>query len=260
MIKNEDQKVVGVIPAHLNSIRFPNKILFPFYNIPMIEHVRRRALLCKRFSNVIVATCDHEIADQINKFGGEVIMTSKSHSNGTTRVAEAIEKIDCSHVVIIQGDEPLLLPQYLDLILDSIINKPKIDAWNVTGPLNTIEELDQQSFVKCATTESQKILYCFRRSPSFVSLDVQKSYIRKILGLIAFRKNSLLKISKMKPSIIEEREFIEQIRIIVNGFSFYSISVSKSTPSVNEPNDELTILKMLKNDKEQMTILEKILK
>ena len=248
-MKVKNLEIVLVIPAHLNSVRFPQKILFPFYNLPMIEHVRRRALLCRQFSKVIVATCDKEISDVVESFGGEVIMTSKSHSNGTTRVAEAVKKIDCSHVIIVQGDEPLLLPRYLDLIISSISKAPRIDAWNITGTINKPEELDQHSFVKCAITSSQKILYCFRRSPSFNDFDKQKKYIRKILGLIAFKKSVLLEISNIKPSIIEEFEFIEQMRIIVNNFSFYSIPVKESLPSVNEPIDEFEILERLKKMK-----------
>ena len=107
-------KIVAVIPAHLASVRFPRKILFDFHGLPMIEHVRRRALLSKSISDVYVATCDNEIADVIKSFGGKVIMTSNSHTNGTSRVAEAIADIECSHVMLLQGDEPLLLPRHLD--------------------------------------------------------------------------------------------------------------------------------------------------
>jgi len=79
----------------------------------MIEHVRRRALMCPSLDRVVVATCDDEIASTVRDFGGEVIMTSNTHRNGTTRVAEAAGKIGCSHVVLLQGDEPLLLPRHV---------------------------------------------------------------------------------------------------------------------------------------------------
>ena len=74
-------KIVAVIPAHLASVRFPKKILFQFHGLPMIEHVRRRALLSKAVSEVYVATCDEEIAAAIRGFGGKVIMTSNTHTN-----------------------------------------------------------------------------------------------------------------------------------------------------------------------------------
>jgi 3-deoxy-manno-octulosonate cytidylyltransferase (CMP-KDO synthetase) len=73
-------KIVAVIPAHLASVRFPRKILFPFHGLPMIEHVRRRALLSSAASDVIVATCDEEIATVVRGFGGKVIMTANTHT------------------------------------------------------------------------------------------------------------------------------------------------------------------------------------
>ena len=252
-------KITAVIPAHLASIRFPRKILFPFYGLPMIEHVRRRALLCDTISKVLVATCDEEIADQVRKHGGKVIMTSNKHLTGTTRVAEAIEQIDCTHILILQGDEPLLLPQHLDLIASHLVAEPGIDAWNVTGPINKPQELDRHSFVKCAVTEQHRILYCFRRSPSYSDSKSQKSYIRKILGIIAFCKSTLIKLASFKPSRIEKAEFIEQMRIIEKGYNFRSVPVDHSTPSVNEPNDTIAILETLKNDRQQAALLKTIL-
>ncbi len=259
MSKKEIIRIVAVIPAHLNSIRFPKKILLPFHNLPMVEHVRRRALLCNTISMVFVATCDEEIADQVVKHGGKVIMTSEQHLTGTTRVAEAVEQIDCTHVLILQGDEPLLLPQHLDLITSHMVDEPDIDAWNVTGPINNSQELDKHSFVKCAVTEQHRIMYCFRRSPGYSNTDQQKSYMRKILGIIAFRKSSLIKLAALKPSRIEKTEFIEQMRIIENAYIFRSVPVDQSTPSVNEHNDTITILKTLKEDLQQAALLKKIL-
>jgi len=78
-------KIVAVIPAHLASVRFPGKILFQFHGLPMIEHVRRRALLSKVVSDVYVATCDEEIAETIRGYGGKVNMTANTHTNGNTR-------------------------------------------------------------------------------------------------------------------------------------------------------------------------------
>ena len=259
MSKDEKTRIVAVIPAHLNSIRFPKKILYSFHNLPMVEHVRRRALLTDTISKVFVATCDAEIADQVRKHGGKVIMTSDQHLTGTTRVAEAVEQIDCTHVLILQGDEPLLLPTHLDLIASHIVGEPDIDAWNVTGPINKSDELDINSFVKCAITKEHRILYCFRRSPSYSDTDQQKSYIRKILGIIAFRKSTLIKLASFKPSRIEKAEFIEQMRIIENGYNFRSVPVDYSTPSVNEPNDTIAILETLKKDSQQAALLKTIL-
>ncbi len=253
-------KIVAVIPAHLASVRFPNKILFEFHGIPMIEHVRRRALLSNAISDVIVATCDTEIADAVRGYGGNVIMTENTHKNGTTRVAEAVKDIDCSHVVLLQGDEPLLLPRHIDTFTQEILNNPDGDSWNATGPIKTAEEMDRHSFVKCSVSPDENIMYCFRRSPCYSDFDTQKQFVRKILGIIAYRKDFLLHITSLPASPIEEAEFIEQMRILENGFSLKSVPVSPSLPSVNEPEEADIILKYIEDTSEQKILLEKILK
>ena len=180
-------KIVAVIPAHLASVRFPRKILFEFHGLPMIEHVRRRALLSNAISDVIIATCDEGIAKTVKSFGGKVIMTSDTHTNGTTRVAEAIKDIECSHVILLQGDEPLLLPRHIDVLSQAIIDNPDGDAWNATAPIEKEVELDRHSFVKCAVSLDNNIMYCFRRSPCYSEFDTQKQFVRKILGIYRFR-------------------------------------------------------------------------
>ena len=251
-------KIIAVIPAHLASVRFPRKILFPFHGLPMIEHVRRRALLCGAVSDVYVATCDEEIAKVVHGFGGKVVMTANTHSNGTSRVAEAVKDIDCTHVMLLQGDEPLLLPRHMDFFAKAISSEPNGDAWNATGPIEHEEELDRHSFVKCAVSSSGRILYCFRRTPCYSAFDVQKSFVRKILGIIAYRKEFLLRLTALSASPIEQAEFIEQMRIIEHGYSLLSVPVSPSLPSVNEPHEAEIVLDYVRRDAEQRALLERI--
>ncbi len=225
----------------------------------MIEHVRRRALLTDAISDVVVATCDAEIAGVVRGFGGHVIMTDNTHTNGTSRVAEAVKKIDCTHVMLLQGDEPLLLPRHLDIFARAIEADPAGDAWNATGPVEHEEELDRHSFVKCAVSSSGRILYCFRRTPCYSAFDVQQSFVRKILGIIAYRKDFLQHLTTLPASPIERAEFIEQMRIIDNGYILRSIPVSPSLPSVNEPDEAEIVLDYIRHNAEQRALLERIL-
>ena len=252
-------KLIAVIPAHLASVRFPNKILFDFFGLPMIEHVRRRALLSGYLSEVYVATCDKVIADTVSSYDGKVIMTSNKHQNGTSRVAEAVLPYDCSHVLLLQGDEPLLLPRHIDTMIKSIKENQNIDAWNATGEIKTEDELNSHSFVKCAVMKNNNILHCFRRTPYFSNLDIQQRFVRKILGIVAYRKDFLLHLSKLTETLIESTEYIEQMRIIENGYELHSVAVDPSLPSVNEPHETDIILDFVKNNAEQKTILEKII-
>lgn len=252
-------KLIAVIPAHLASVRFPRKILFPLHGLPMIEHVRRRALLSHAFTDIFVATCDAEIAEVVRGNGGKVIMTADTHTNGTSRVAEAVRDLDCTHVLLLQGDEPLLLPRHLDTFAHAIATEPEGDAWNATGPIDSEEELDRHSFVKCTVSDADRILYCFRRSPCYSPFDVQRSFVRKILGIIAYRKDFLLKLTALPVSPIERAEFIEQMRIVENGYNLQSVPVHPSLPSVNEPDEAEIVLNYIRNNDEQRILLERIL-
>jgi len=252
-------KIVAVIPAHMASVRFPGKILFPFHGLPMIEHVRRRALMSQTLSEVIVATCDNDIASAVRSFGGKVVMTTDLHKNGTTRVAEAVNDIDCSHVMLLQGDEPLLLPRHIDTFARAIESDLEGDAWNATGPIEHPYELDRNSFVKCVVGSKNRILYCFRRSPCYSDFDTQTTFVKKVLGIIAYRKEFLLGLSKLPPSLIEQAEFIEQMRIVENGYSITSVPVVPSLPSVNEPQEADVVLEFMQEDAEQRRLLELVL-
>ena len=251
-------KIVGMIPARMASQRFPGKILFPFYDHPMIEHVRRRAVMASGLDDVFVATCDDEIAEVISGYGGKVIMTGHHHQNGTTRIAEAVEDIDCTHVMLLQGDEPLLLPEMVDQMATSIKDNPDGDSWNGTGPLEAEEELDRYSYVKCAIGADNNIMYCFRRSPGYADFEKQQHYIRKMFGLIAYRREFLMTLLSMPPSPAEISESIEQMRIIENGYRLTSVPFDFSLPSVNEPDEAQLIFDQLENDQRQRDLLAHI--
>jgi len=253
-------KIVAVIPARLASTRFPRKVLLPIDGMPMVEHVRRRALLCQGLDEVIVATCDQEIAELVTGAGGRVVLTSDTHLNGTTRVAEAIDSIDCSHVVLLQGDEPLMLPRHVEALMEAIRSEPDVLAWNLVAALDNPDELDRHSFVKCAVAAPHRILYCFRRSPFYSEFACNKHFSRKMLGIIAYRKDFLLKLTALPQSAIERDESIEQMRILENGFDFDFVEVSPSLPSINEPHELEEVLSLLRSDPEQQQILGTTLK
>ncbi|WCL51242.1 cytidylyltransferase domain-containing protein [Leptospira sp. GIMC2001] len=253
------KKIVAFIPAHLASVRFPRKVLFEIHGLPMIEHVRRRAILSGAFSEVYVATCDDEVQALIEKHGGKVIRTANTHKNGTSRIAEAVKNVDCSHVVLLQADEPLLLPEDLEFFTN-FIKEDKSDtvSWNATGPIESMDELDRHSFVKCFVNEKNRILFCFRRSPAYGKFEDSTKFIRKILGIIGYTKEFLLEISSMNQAPFETAEFIEQMRIIENEFVLRSVSLDHTFPSINEPGEVEEVLQKLR-DSVQEGYLKKVL-
>lgn len=222
-------KIVGIIPCHLDSIRLKRKVLLDLYGLPMLEHVRRRALKSKKLKDVYIATGDNEIIKTMKKFGSKIIVTKKKHNNGTTRVAEALKKVKSTHVILIQGDEPLLDSNYIDRLYECIIKDNKIDAWNLTAPLSK-KELSIKNIVKCEIS-NDLILSLFRKTNLF-----KKNY-RKILGVIAYRTNILQKLVQIKPSSNELKLSIEQLRIIENNYVLKSIKVKKTLQSINVISD-----------------------
>ena len=157
-------KIVSLIPAHLASIRFKKKVMHNLYGLPMIEHVRRRAIHSGVTENTIIASGDPEILEAIKQYGGEVKQTLRKHLNGTSRVAEAVENIDCSHVIVIQGDEPLIQKDHLKKLKSAIIRNPEIDSWNSISDLKSEEDLSNINIVKAALNDDGQILYFFRNS------------------------------------------------------------------------------------------------
>ncbi|MBI5134680.1 3-deoxy-manno-octulosonate cytidylyltransferase [Candidatus Uhrbacteria bacterium] len=253
-------KIVGVIPAHLASVRFPRKVLYPFCGLSMVEHVRRRALLSGVLDAVYVATFDQEIANVVKGAGGPVIMTSNAHKTGTDRVAEAVRSLDCTHVIVLQADEPLLLPDTIVACAEAIRGNPEIVAWNAVGPVTAEADLEDRSIVKCIINPQGRILFCCRRSPCLRSSFIeQQSFVRKIFGLIAFRRDFLLKFTQMPEAPFEHAEFIEQSRIIENGVELQSIPITMSYPSVNEAQEVALVERVLASDTCQQRILERVL-
>ena len=255
----QEIKLIAVIPAHLNSIRLKKKVLIDILGLPMIEHVRRRVLNSNIFERVIIASGDDEILKLIERYGGDTIKTYQKHNNGTSRVSEAVKDLKYTHIVIIQGDEPLIKKEHLLKISKSIINNPSLDAWNSITNLNKSEDLDNENVVKASINEKEKIIYLFRKTPSYADVSDQLIYIKKIQGLIAFRREVLEKLSLIPPSFGEKFESIEQLRIVYNGYHLQGVMQDDQVPSINEENDLKDLYKYLSENKDQNEFTKYIL-
>ena len=253
-----DIKIAAVIPARMASTRHPGKPLIDIQGLPMIEHVRRRVLLCEGFSDVIVATCDAEIQKVVETFGGKVVMTSNEHIMASDRVAEVANVLDCSHVINVQGDEILVVPDDLNNMLESIRAYPDAQYWNAIAPIKKSEELADRSIVKCVLSTTGKILYCAR---DFTHLNLCKEFepVRKILGILGYCRESLLAFSHLSRTPLESSQSIDQSRIIEHGIPLSSVPFEKGYPGINDLREEQMVREILKTDREQMAILRKIL-
>jgi 3-deoxy-manno-octulosonate cytidylyltransferase (CMP-KDO synthetase) len=237
------------------SSRFPGKPLLKVMGLPMVEHVSRRALLCGEFSEVVVATCDLEIARVVEGFGGRCLMTSASHPGGTDRVAEAVGQLSCTHAVNVQGDQILVLPQDLKKMVAAIQAEPDVPAWCAVASLERQEELSDLSVVKSALSRSGRILLCAR---DFSTLPRTKGFepFRRILGILGFRKDFLDGYPQLPRTPLEVAESIDQSRIVENDVCLKAVLFSKGYPEINEPREVDLVLKIFETDPLQQFVVE----
>jgi len=253
-------RVVAIIPARMASSRFPGKPLLQVRGLPMVEHVRRRAILCRRFAEVVVATCDHQIAETINAAGGKCVMTSPAHPAATDRVSEAVQSLDCTHVVNVQGDEILVLASDLERMVQAIEEEPAVPAWNAVTKIETPEELSDRSIVKGVVSASGRILLCSRDFSTLGRL-LKAGYgpLRRIAGILAYRREFLEQYVSLPRTPLEVAEGIDQSRILEHDVLLQAVEFSKGYPGVNEPREVELIERYLTEDPVQREILQRIL-
>jgi 3-deoxy-manno-octulosonate cytidylyltransferase (CMP-KDO synthetase) len=249
-------EIVILIPARLDGVRLPRKVLTEFSGLPMVEHVRRRASLNRLNSEVYVVSGDREVLDKITEFNGLSIQTFKEHENGTSRCAEAAAQLRHNYIIIAQGDEILLLPRHLDLIMEEISNNPTIRMLNSVSKLQSNDELIDESIVKCLLSIEKKVIMMFRKPPiSILEKNDFKMYY-KVHGLFAFEKSLLAQFSSMPPTNFEERESIEQMRLLENNIEIRAVILDKSYPSINIQPDMEKVLGDMNYDNELNQILK----
>ena len=251
-------KIAAIIPARMASTRHPGKPLIEIQDLPMIEHVRRRALLCGGFSEVVVATCDTEIVEVVETFGGKIIMTSKEHIMASDRVAEAARNLDCTHVINVQGDEILVRPDDLSNMIESIHVNPDGLYWNAIARIENQVELTDTAIVKCVISTTGRILYCAR---DFSHLNLKTTFdpVRKILGVLGYTRESLFAFSRLNRTPLETTQSIDQSRIIEHEIPLLAVNFEKGYPGINDLREEQMVREILNTDPEQRSILEKII-
>ena len=155
-------KFLGVIPSRYASTRLEGKPLKDICGHTMIEWVYKRAKLSK-LDEVVVATDDMRIYEEVERFGGKVVLTSKEHENGTSRIAEVCEKYGEYDVIInVQGDEPLIEPEMINSLIDSFEDK-SIAMSTLKYKIDSMEEIENPNYVKVVTDKKGYALYFFKK-------------------------------------------------------------------------------------------------
>jgi len=230
--------VIAMIPARMGSTRFPGKPLVNICGKTMIEHVWRRVKLSKNVNSVYIATCDEEIRDVAQRFGAEVIMTSDKHVRCTDRISEGCRRLikeekDFDVVLNIQGDEPLLNPSTLDLLIKPFLEDPDLLCVNLIEALITEEDINDYNNVKVVFDQNKFALY-FSRLPIPYGFE-NRHY--KQLGAYGLSKEAILKYADMDQTPLEIAESDDMLRFIENGIQVKVLLSPYETIGVDTPND-----------------------
>jgi len=231
-------KTAIVIPARFASSRLPGKPLLRQTGKYLIQHVYERACQAKCAERVVVATDDPRIVAAVESFGGNVVLTRRDHPSGTDRVAEAARRVDAEVIVNLQGDEPCVEPDDLDLL--SVLLERDADAEMATlaVPITRHEDWCDPNRVKVVCDASGRALY-FSRSPIPFVRDEQPDFAARParflqhLGLYAYRRDFLLRLAAEPPAMLEKMEKLEQLRTLAMGCGIQVGTASQTTVGVD---------------------------
>jgi 3-deoxy-manno-octulosonate cytidylyltransferase (CMP-KDO synthetase) len=207
----------AVIPARYDSLRFPGKILANRTGKPLIQHVYERAQEAELIDRVVVATDDERIACAVEAFGGEAVMTRRDHSNGTSRIAEAVTKIREPIIVNVQGDEPEIEPKLIDRTIQTLIDHPICPIATLASPFAPGEDPADPNIVKVVIDQTGCALYFSRALIPFDRDGVSLTHPLKHVGLYVYRREFLAKYIALPPSPLEQSEKLEQLRMLEHG-------------------------------------------
>ena len=202
--------ILGVIPARLNSTRFPRKIIFPLNGKPIIEHVYERAIQSKLLSKVVVAIDSEKTKKLINC--SNIEMTSDTHQSGTDRVAEVSKNYKCDIVVNIQGDEPGIDPNLIDQLI-KLFDDPKVEIASVASTDLNESDFSNDNVVKVNLDNENNAISFVRNN-----IDSNQTYFRHI-GIYAYRKKTLNLFTSLNQSENEKIHSLEQLRALDNNIA-----------------------------------------
>jgi len=238
---------VGIIPVRMAASRFPGKPLAQILGLTMVEHVYRRSLASKALDEVVVATCDEEIRTACEAFGATVIMTSDRHERAAERIAEAAQRMTHDIVVLIQGDEPMLDPAGLDELVAPLLADPSMPCTNLMMAIDTEEDARDPDQVKVVVDARWNALY-MSREPVPTSRYARAPQRWKQLGIIAFRREFLMRLMALPQSSLERAESVDMNRALENGFPVRMIPVRAVSYAVDSPPDIARVEALMRDD------------
>lgn len=256
MKNKKAMSILGIIPARYGSTRLEGKPLLDICGKPMIQHVYEQAK--KALQHVVIATDDERIVLAVQKFGGQVVLTSPDHNTGTNRCLEAYrvftkqQNLKFDIIVNIQGDEPLLSPRQISLLTSCFKDKNARMATLIT-PVKKTESLKNVG-VFVVIDKLKNALYFSRSVIPFVR-DAEKGEWQKKhtfykhVGMYAFKPRALVSFASLQQTSLEVAESLEQNRWLENGKNIKVEVTTIETIGVDTEDDLKRVRKIIENKK-----------
>jgi len=241
-------KVIGIIPARYESTRFPGKPLVDIGGMTMIQRVYNQVKHAASLTEVVVATDDQRIYDHVKSFAGNVVMTQKDHQSGTDRCAEVINNITGFDIAInIQGDEPFIDPQQIDLLV-SCFQSSEVQIATLVRKITELADLENFNKPKVILNKKNEAVYFSRQPiPYFRGLNINEWLSKTIyynhIGIYGFQVDTLKEIAKLPLSTLETTESLEQLRWVDNGYRIQTAISNHINDAIDTPEDLEIILK-----------------
>lgn len=229
-------KIACIIPSRYASTRLPGKPLRMIAGQTLIHRVYNRAILAKSPDIVVVATDHRDIAEEVESFGGRVVMTAVNHPTGTDRLAEVAEQLaDYGIIVNVQGDEPFIDPDVIDRLAKMLTEHENLDMVTAAAPLKK-EEYQDASAVKVVVNQKGEALYFSRALIPYPREDFAMPPLKHI-GVYAYRRSFLLTYAKTEQTPLEKTESLEQLRALETGHKIGVIRIETEDIGIDTEED-----------------------
>jgi 3-deoxy-manno-octulosonate cytidylyltransferase (CMP-KDO synthetase) len=243
-------KCIAMIPARMGSSRFPGKPLAALRGRPMIEHIYHRVRMCELLADTFIATCDEEIRSAAAAFGARAIMTGAHHERATDRIAEAMAGLDADVVVMVQGDEPMVVPEMIEAALQPYRTKGAVPACvNLAKRIDSEAEFRSPNTIKVVTDLNHDALFMTRAPiPTLAPDGFAATRTLKQVCIMPFTRQALADFAALAPTPLEKLESIDMLRFLEHGRKVRMIETVFDSQAVDTPADLALVEALMQQD------------
>lgn len=241
-------ETAAIIPARMGSTRYPGKPLCDIQGMTMVEHVYRRTEMSESIDTTYVATPDEDIREEVESFGGEVIMTG-SHTRPVGRVAEAARSTDAEIIVVVQGDEPLVYPDMIDSAIEPMLDSEEIGCVNLAKKIEDESDFRDPNNVKVVVDKDWNALFFSREPiPNLRDVSFDECDVYKQVCIMPFRRDFLFNYMELEETPLVLAESIDMLRLLEHGYDVKVVETEREVYAVDTEKDHNRVNEMMKTD------------